>query len=115
MYQGVLETISNRADWFGTIELINDDTGEVVTDLTGVTVNLVIREPSCRPPILSATTEDDRITFIGDGVIQWHFTAEDLCRMCAGTYEIGITVSRDDITDQELVAVLPIIDGVVGR
>jgi hypothetical protein len=22
MYQGTLETISNRADWFGTIELI---------------------------------------------------------------------------------------------
>jgi len=115
MYQGNLEAISNRADWFGTIELVNDDTGEVISDLSGVTVNLVIRDRGCRTPILSATTEDDRITFIGDGIIQWHFTATDLARLCAGSYEIGITVSRDDITDQELIAVLPIIDGVVRR
>jgi len=113
MFQGTLETISNRADWFGTIELINDDTGEVITDLDGATIKIVVRERGCYSPILSAETGDDHITILGDGVIQWHFTPSDLCRLCAGTYEIGITVTRDDITDQELIALLPIIDGIV--
>lgn len=112
MYQGTLEPVSNRADWFGTIELVNDDTNEVITDLNGAEISIAIRQRGCWP-VLTAKTGDDRISFIGDGIIQWHFTPSDLRCLCAGTYEIGITVKRDDITDQELIATIGIIDGVV--
>jgi hypothetical protein len=112
MYQGTLETISNRADWFGTIELINDDTGEVITDLSGATIKLAVRDRGCYSPRLSAETGDYEITVI-DGVIQWHFTASQMSALCQGVYEIGLTVTRDDITDQELIAILTIVDGIV--
>jgi hypothetical protein len=111
-----LEPISNRADWFGAFELINDDTGEVITDLTGVTVKLAVRPKGhghCYPS-LTGTTEDGIISIIGEGVIEWHFPASRMACVCAGTYDIGITVTRDDLTDQELIASLPVIDGVVG-
>ena len=113
MFSIALEPVSNRADWFGTIELINDDTGEVITDLTGVTVKLAVRPKGCCHPTLTGTTEDGIISIIGEGVIEWHFTADRMKCVCAGTYDIGITVLRDDITDQELIATLPVIDGVV--
>lgn len=105
--------VSNRADWIETIELIDDDTGEVITDLSGVSVALEIRDlPSwCR--VLSATTDNGKITFPGNGIIQWQFTKSEMSTLCAGTYEVGITVTRDDITEQELIGSLPVYEGVV--
>jgi hypothetical protein len=105
--------VSNRADWIETIELIDDDTGEVITDLTGVTVAIEVRQlPSCCR-VLSGTTEDGTIAIQGNGIIQWHFTKSQMSNLCAATYQIGITVERDDITEQELIGSLPIVDGVV--
>ncbi|NKJ03482.1 hypothetical protein [Rhizobium sp. SG741] len=113
MYEAKFAPVSNRADWFGTIELVDDDTNEVLTDLDGLSVHLEVRarEPRCR--ILSATTEDGHIELITGGIIQWHFTADEMRRLAPGTYETGITITRDDITEQELVGSLPIIDGIV--
>jgi hypothetical protein len=115
MFQGILEPISNRADWFGTVELVNDDTGEVITDLDGAVIKICVRERGCYGPLLSAQTGDDRVSIIGEGVIQWHFTPSDLRCLCPGTYDLGITITRDGITDQEVVATLPVIDGVACR
>lgn len=112
MYQGTLETISNRADWYGTLELLDDDTGEVITNLDGAVIKIAIRD-QYRCPRLSAETGDDHISLLGGGVVQWHFTASEMSGLCAGTYEFGIIVTRDDITDQEMIASLPIIDGIV--
>jgi hypothetical protein len=112
MYQGSLEPISNRADWFGTVEIINDDTDEPVANLDDVVVSIAIRKNGCSP-VLTARTGDGKVSVIAEGIIQWHFTPNDLSRLCAGTYEIGITIKLDDITDQELVATIGIIDGVV--
>jgi len=112
MYQGTLEPISNRADWFGTIELVNDDTGEVVTDLTGVSVRLELRDCICRRASLTASTDAGTISIVGS-VIEWRFTPAQLSGICPGSYEMGVVVTRDGITDQELIAILPIIDGIV--
>lgn len=115
MYQGQLPAISNRADWIGTLELINDDTGEVITDLSGVTFKLELRERLCRTPRLTATFDNGKAIDAGNGVIQWQFTPSDMSCICAGSYELGITIERDDVTEQELIAVQPILDGVVRR
>jgi len=130
MYQGILEPISNRADWFGYIELVNEDTNEVITDLTGVSVNLEIRSaprsttgypyPSQNYGyveegayvVLTASTATGEITII-DNIIEWHFTPGQLSSLCAGSYQMGITVTRDGITEQQLIATLPVIDGIV--
>lgn len=113
MYETQLNPISNRADWIETIELIDDDTGEVITDLSGVTVKMEVRDPVSLFTRLSATTEDGHIALPGFGIIQWHFTKTEMSALCAGTYEIGVVVTRDDLTEQELIGVLPVYDGVV--
>lgn len=113
MYQGGLSPISNRADWFGTLELVNDDTGDVITDLTGVTFTLQLRERPCRSPRLTATFDNAKAEVLPGGVIQWHFTTSDMSSICAGSYELGITITRDGVTEQELIATQPVLDGVV--
>jgi hypothetical protein len=112
MFQGTFDAISNRADWFGTLQIVNDDTGEVITDLTGVGLVLEVRKDWCRP-YLSATVDNGKVTDLGGGVLQWHFTATEMKGLCADTYQIGITMTRDGITEQEFIGALPIIDGIV--
>jgi hypothetical protein len=114
MYQGTFDPISNRADWIGTLQLVNDDTGEVITDLSGVGLTLEVRKDRCRP-VLTATIDNGKVENLGAGVLQWRFTAAEMGAMCPDSYEIGITMTRDGITEQELIGVLPIIDGVVAR
>lgn len=114
MYDAQLKPVSNRADWIETIELVNDDTEEVITDLSGVTMVLEVRDRD-RRRCLSGTTEDGHITFAGFGVIQWAFTRQEMSQLCAGTYEIGITVARNGVTEQELIGSIPVVDGVVPR
>jgi hypothetical protein len=112
MYEANFAPVSNRADWFGTIELVNDDTSEVLTDLSDVSVLMELRSrnPPCR--VLSASTEDGHIE-TSTGIIQWHFTADEMRGLRPGTYEIGITITREDFTEQELVGSVPVIDGIV--
>ncbi len=113
MYEANFAPVSNRADWLGTIELVYDDTNEILTDLTGLSVLLEVRSrnPPCR--VLMATTDDGHITLTPDGVIQWQFSADEMRGLSAGTYEIGVTITREDITEQELVGSVPVIDGIV--
>lgn len=113
MYEANFAPVSNRADWFGTIELVDDDTNEILTDLNGLSVLLEVRSRNPYCTRLKATTEDGAITLTADGVIQWHFTADQMRGLPAGTYEIGLTITREDITEQELVGSVPIIDGIV--
>lgn len=115
MYDAQLKPVSNRADWIETIELIDDDTGQVITDLSDVTVKVEVRKTPCRSRTLSGTSEDGHVTYPGNGIIQWHFTRSEMSNLCAGTYEIGVTVTRDDLTEQELIGSLPVVDGVVSR
>jgi hypothetical protein len=53
------------------------------------------------------------VTFPGNGIIQWLFTKAEMSTLCAATYEIGITVVKDDFTEQELIGELPVVEGVV--
>lgn len=113
MYDAQLKPVSNRADWLETIELINDDDGQVITDLTGVTVNIEVRQmPGCYRT-LTGSSDDGHVTFPGNGVIQWQFSRSEMSTLTAGTYEIGLTVTLNDFTEQELIGSLPVVDGVV--
>lgn len=113
MYEATLKPVSNRADWIETVELVNDDTGEVITNLNDVVVVVAVR--TCDPPTtyLTGSSQDGHIEFVPGGIIQWRFTAAEMRSLAARTYEIGVTVTRDGITEQELIGVLPVLDGVV--
>ncbi|WFR98724.1 hypothetical protein [Rhizobium tumorigenes] len=113
MYVASLQPVSNREDWFETIELIDDDTNEVIADLNGVTAKVYVSDTGRRSRVLSGTTEDGHIVIDPLGVIQWHFTADEMKNICAGTYDIGFTVQRDGIVQQELIGTLPVVDGIL--
>lgn len=114
MYNVTFDPISNRADWIESIEFVDDDTEAVITDLDDVTIEIEVRDRyRCR--CLSGSTDDGTILPLGGGVMQWHFTADQMRSMCAGTYEVGLIFTRDDITEQELIGTLPVLDGVVNR
>jgi len=113
MYDAQLKPVSNRADWLETIELIDDDTGQVITDLTGVTVRIEVRRIPCGSHTLSGSSDDGHVTFPGNGIIQWQFTRSEMSNVSAGTYDIGVTVTLNDFTEQELIGSLPVVDGVV--
>ncbi|NTF43064.1 hypothetical protein [Rhizobium rhizogenes] len=113
MYEANFAPVSNRADWFGTIELIDDDTNEILTDLDGLSVHLEVRSrnPHCRH--LKASTDDGHIELVAGGIIQWHFTAQEMRSVPPGPYEVGLIITREDITEQDLIGSLPIVDGIV--
>lgn len=115
MYDARFEPVSNRADWIQTFELFDDDTGEVITDLTGVSVVVEVREQGSCYARLSATTDNGKVVDLGGGVLQWMFDRSEMLPLCPQTYEVGITLDRDDITSQFIIGYLPIVDGIVSR
>jgi hypothetical protein len=115
MYQATLSPVSNRADWSMSFEIVNDDTDETITDLTGVSVTIEVRESRCYSPRLTASTANGKIVDLGNGVLEMQFTRSDMTGLCAGTYEIGVTIERDDYTSQYLIGTLPVLNGIVSR
>lgn len=113
MFEARFESVSNRADWSESFEIIDGDTGETVTDLTGVSVVVEVREPGCFSPRLSASTDNGKIIDRGDGVLEWTFSRSEMTALCPGPYEIGVTLERDDFTSQYLIGVLPVVSGIV--
>ncbi|MDX3926735.1 MAG: hypothetical protein QHC90_13150 [Shinella sp.] len=115
MYEATFQPISNRADWFGTFEIVDDDTGSVIENIDGITIKIDLRKSRDCYPVLSASTENGKVTDSGNGVFEWHFTRSDMTQLCPGSYDFGLTIMRDEITIQELIGVVPIVDGVVSR
>lgn len=111
MLTGSLSPVSNRADWTDTIELTDATTGELV-DLTGATIVLAVRDRrGCL--ILEASTDNGRITFPITGQIHFEFPVSTVRGIAPGTYDIGLTMTRDDMTEQILIGSVAISNGVV--
>lgn len=102
--------VSNRADWSETFELVDQDTDEVLTDLSDVTIKMQVRK-GCSL-YLSAETGDDHITTSAFGTITIEFDATEMAVLEPGTYDIGLTVERDGVKEQEFIGSLPIVEGV---
>lgn len=113
MYEATLDRASNRADWIVTIELVDDDTNQIITDLSDISAVVQVRSQDKAWCALRGSDDDGHILFTPYGVIQWHFTADEMGRLQPGTYEVGLTITRDNVTEQELIAYLPVVDGVI--
>lgn len=115
MYDARFQPVSNRADWIQPFEIIDDSTGEVITDLSGVSVIIEVREQGSCYARLSGTTDNGKVTDLGGGVMQWFFPRSEMIGVCPNTYEVGLTFERDDVTTQILIGIVPIVDGIVSR
>jgi hypothetical protein len=101
---GSLPAASNRADWSEVFEIYDDETGEAI-DLSDAMISLQLRD-DCR--IIDAS-----ILIVDLGKFEASFAKSQLYNLCAATYEVGCTLTRDGVITQEFIGALPVMDGVV--
>lgn len=112
MNTGSLDAVTNRETFQIECQLIDMETGEPLT-LTGGTVVFEVRERGCGSAVLSATNGDG-VEFADDDLtMQITFSESSMNSLCARTYDVGLTFTRDDVTRQVIAGTLPVIDGVV--
>lgn len=110
MYTGSLAPVSNREDWIVTSPLIDDDGAEVT--LTDASFELFICQQGCADSaVLSASTDDGRITLPTSTTFQWAFTPDDMGTLCAGTYDVFLRVTIAGVVTQILSCSVPIVQG----
>ncbi|ANW00690.1 hypothetical protein [Bradyrhizobium icense] len=110
MYTGSLAAVSNKEDWIAVSPLI-DENGEEVT-LTDATFEMFIckqNDPSTA--VLTASTANGKITLPSSTTFQWAFTPDDMDDLCAGTYDVFLRVTIDDVVTQILSCTVPIVEG----
>lgn len=126
MYQGTLPPVSNRADWYETMQVFVPETNEPF-DLTDA--NIVVQLSRCPAGdwrgwdygfydtsgwAISATTVNGRAS-AGEGEFTFHFNREDMTGLCPGTYAVGITIERYGFTTQFLLGTVPVLGGGVPK
>lgn len=110
MYTGSLAAVSNREDWIGVSPLIDDDGAEVT--LTDANFEMFICREGCpTTAILTASTDNGKITLPSSTTFQWAFTTDDMGTLCAGTYSVFLRVTIDDVVTQIMSATVPIVEG----
>lgn len=110
MYTGSLAAVSNREDWIAVSPLIDDDGAEVT--LTDASFEMFICRQGCpNDAVLSGSTADGKITLPSATTFQWAFTPDDMSVLCAGTYDVFLRVTIDDVVTQILSCSVPIVEG----
>jgi hypothetical protein len=106
---------SSRADWIDTLEFRDD--ANALIDLTDATIILDVRRPNVidDTPVLSATTDNGKIEITGLGVAEFHFPRSEMIGVHPQSYDLGVTIARDGVTDQAIVASVLIYDGIVRK
>lgn len=115
IYRGSLGEISNKADWISQVfTLVNENDGvevDLSSDAITVEIDIVIREQNCERALIEGSLDDEKIILNGTG-FQWVFTPDDLECLCAGTYEVGVSVTIDDIKHDIILATVAVLRGV---
>lgn len=118
MYQGQIDTISNKADWTAPyfVQLTDDADGSII-DITNVDIgfdcSVYIKDMNNCQRVLGSISSGEVIVADGDDGpgFQWAFEASRLSCLCAGTYKFGIkTTANDDVQDTVL-GTLAVIEG----
>lgn len=114
MFTGRLSPVSNRATWIEQIGLTDTDSEEPI-DLEEADIVVEVRDPETKCLLLSATTDNDKVEIIDgeDGIFQWTFSVDEMSDLCAGIYDVGITVTQEDVVTQLMAGSIQVIDGVV--
>ncbi|WP_445215458.1 hypothetical protein ACKWRH_23550 [Bradyrhizobium sp. Pa8] len=110
MYTGYLAPQSNRSDWTETILLEDTESGEVI-DLTGCRVTLTVRDEN-RCARLTADSDAGTITFPDVGMFTWDFDHNTMRGLCAGAYQVGVRISRDERTVQLIIGSVNVMEGI---
>lgn len=113
MLEVMLARVSNRATWRDVIELTDADTGDAI-DLSEADIVVEVAD-DCGRILLSATTDNGKVTVLTAGSAEFVFTRDEMATLCPGTYRVGGTVTIDGDTEQVFFGTVPVMDGVVTR
>lgn len=107
---GSFDAQPNAADWYGSIEVIDDDTG-TAWDLTDYLIEMEVRDADGYRR-LSGTSTDGTITLAGDG-FEFTFAASRMRDLVAGSYVVNIrlTDSETGFVSEPVIASLPVLEG----
>lgn len=101
----------NAADWTGTIEVLDDETGTAF-DLTGLLIEIEVRDQGgCRR--LYGSTIDGLLTIEAGVGFSYDFPVASLRNICAGSYTVNIRITDPVSGDvaEPVIANLPILEG----
>lgn len=107
---GSFERATNAADWYGAIEVTDDDTGTPYP-LEDYLIELeIVDQDRCRR--LFGSTSEGSLTLTGTG-FQFTFPASRMRELCAGSYTVNIrfTDSETGSVAEPVIANLPVLDG----
>lgn len=113
MISGSLPPASNRETLNLQIEFYDEETDEPIDVATATEAVIAVAPAGCRSPVLTARLSAGQIEQTETGVIECTFSADQMSGLCAGTYDIGGTLTKDNETVQFLIGTLPVYDGIV--
>lgn len=110
---GSFEPVSNRVSWADTIFVFDSDPGD--TDITGCSISMAVRDKKCDRAVLSAEVGSGiTITDATGGEFTFSFTRDQMYGIDPGTYKVGITITFDDGSDDQLfIGTVEVKDGIV--
>lgn len=113
MYQRTLPPISNQATWKETLEFINDETGEpwFAQGQPPDEITLRLRDPASGSIVLGLSLAGGELEVVGDGLVQFTASAEQMAGIVAKSYEVGILFTAGDDVVQVLLGVVPVLKG----
>jgi hypothetical protein len=128
-YGGVLAEVSNRASWIDCFELRDSETDEeidfstaqeIVLQLVAVTYDNFFRYDYSftfggvtGALMITATLTGGQITIIQPGIFQVAFPRTMMNALVAGDYNCGVTIVKDDQTEQLFAGQVRVIEGFV--
>lgn len=93
MYTGSLPTVANNETWELALSFTDDGTKELI-DFTGCLIEMDVRDENrCR--LISASTDDGGIVLVEPTVAIMTVAKSVMSKICAGTYSVTMTASRD--------------------
>lgn len=133
MIRGAFPPITNRQSLIDRVEVYSDY-DNTLFDLTGATIVVSIGRdlgwlpawgwggdyyyddwPGFGTSAQTASTDDGTVVIAQTGIFVFTFTRDQIATLCPGQYVLGLTMSRDGVTVQILLATFSVLDGVVPR
>lgn len=110
LLQGSFPLITNAADFLCDIEVVDDDADEAI-DIVDADITAKVVDGG-GATILTATTDNGKITLSDTGVFRISFSDAEMATVCPGTYRIGVMLELDGTKYQLILADFPVIEGI---
>lgn len=114
MQNFALDPASNRANFEQSFQFEDADNGDLI-DFTGDDILVFSVNDQLGRQVLTASTEDGGITYADSMTPVVSFSRATMTGLCAGEYDVGMTMERNGETTQMLVGTIQIVDGIVPR